>query len=1021
MKIIRFLFFIFLVVGAFALVGSFLLLTPTGQTWVVQARLNHPEGLHGNVSSFWAFFGKLQIDDLRLERDGYVLTAPHVEAKVPVLRALVWRDLAFKTLTAKGWTLDLSHIPDPNAVNGAESPDANAGSPTPTSAENASAENQDNAASASANAAWKKAEFVFRGILDAWGFPIETSVDETELEGDVLLSGGPGNKPVQIHVKITGGGMRPGVEGRFQIVGGASMLNLQSDPLFVDVNADLRATPQDRGHWEKLSLSGNVKLKGGSFPDQLELAGSATATREKGAESYDLALSKNGRAVLSTRLMFPNGAHQISGDWKLDWQHDDSALLWADRAWPSVAAEGGGRIEIADTLRVAHVTGSVQTNTNNWEKWSPSLKDVPDVPLAVTLDLTANGSILHADRLKVALTGPKPAWSAELVGPIDIDWAAGTWTPTTAGQTDLAHLAVNQYQLSWLRGLAGDWHFARGVASGDFLVQASKDHLAIRTQTPLTATDVSLVHAYYIVEDGVDMSATISADYTADAWKIQCAPITVSRGGKTLATLTMNREKTAADKPVKLDLNWKADLTAVEKSSAGAADPMPVRSMEGNFSGRIDPTLRGDGAVNFVGVAPDQTLDVQFGISLGDKDTISLRAPVTLKWGDRKSEIVVEGNYAYTHEGHGLDATVSGSTVHLDQLEWLASHVSNLSQFDETPLSDTGLATPVWGDWFGNFTVNVNELEAGGHTFKEAGGTLTLTRDGLKLSYGRYVGADLLNIPVTGAISFQPDRKQRYSALGSIGARKIDAKPFFPPPKKDDDPVFEGKFSVETSLSAKGKDWPDLLAHVEKEYHLTSVGGLLRLLKVDVADAIPQPTSVVADSASTVGTAVGKVFGHHNMGSGEIRLPKHTQAVIDFTLDTREILYKEIDITATQGPDQDIHVSRIEMQADDEHLVGSGDLTYVPGQPLSTWPLHFDFKFGVRGDLIRSLRTAHLLSGEKDPAGYALINGDARFVGTLQKFDPTPWHDFLAAAATAKMPDEKGATAKTDSLTAPKK
>ncbi|HEY9154561.1 MAG TPA: hypothetical protein VIM69_05485, partial [Opitutaceae bacterium] len=206
------------------------------------------------------------------------------------------------------------------------------------------------------------------------------------------------------------------------------------------------------------------------------------------------------------------------------------------------------------------------------------------------------------------------------------------------------------------------------------------------------------------------------------------------------------------------------------------------------------------------------------------------------------------------------------------------------------------------------------------------------------------------------------------------------------------------------------------------EYHLTSTGGIVRLLKIDIADAIPQPKSMVSDSASSLGTAVGKVFGRRDFVSGEIKLPKHTQAVIDFTLDTSEVLYKEIEITAVQTADQNIHVSRIEMQADDEHLVGTGDLTYVAGQPIAAWPLQFDFKFGARGKLIDSLKTAHLLSGEKDSAGYELINGDAKFAGSLQKLDSSPWHDFLAAAATAKIPDEKDTPSKKNNdVAAPKK
>jgi hypothetical protein len=776
-----------------------------------------------------------------------------------------------------------------------------------------------------------------------------------------------------------------------------------------------------------LALSGEVDLKGGSFPDRLELTGSAQAMRQKnGGEIYALSLSRNGRSVLSAQLAYANGQHQLSGDWKLHWQHEDSALLWAGHPWPSLAAQGAGRIEIADTLRSAHVLGAAQTETKDLGKWYAPLQHFAGVSLEVTFDATEAGSSLHAEQLKLAFAGANPALSAQLVGPIDVDWLTGTWAPTRTGQSDLAQLAVNRYQLKWLSGLLGDWRFAQGEVSGNVWLKASKDQLSFHSAAPLEAKQIVFLRSENVVADHVDGAVSLSGEYTPDAWKIQYSPVTISRDGKTLLTFSVSREKTAADKPVQVEANWKADLAASQRTSApaaAAADPMPLRSVEGNFSGRVDPTLRGEGAANFVGTGADQTLNVQYGMSLGENDTVTLRAPISMVWGKRKSEIVVDGNYAHTREGHGLDATISGSTVHLDQLGWLTTHVANLARLDGSPAVPDEAATrqPFWQDWFGNFTVNINELETGGSVFKEVGGVLSLTNEGLKLNYGHYVGADLLNVPIKGELTFNADRAEPYEASGSIGVRHFDAKPFFPAPKPDHDPVFEGKFAIETTFSSRGKDWPELLAHAQKQYHLTSTSGIVRLLKVDVADAIPQPGSVVSDSATSVGNAVGKVFGRRGFGSGEIKLPRHTQAVIDFTLDTSEILYKEIEITATQGADENIHVNHIEMQGDDEHLVGKGDLTYVAGKPMAEWPLRFDFKFGARGKLIDSLAAAHLLSGEKDSAGYDLINGDAKLAGTIQNLDTRPWHDFLAAAATAKMADEKDAATKKNAAAASSK
>ena len=1037
-KLIRFLFFIFLLAGAFALVGAFLMMTPTGQTWVLQSRLSHPERVHGTVGSFWAFFGKLEIDDLHVEKNGWTLTVPRVDAKLPVLRACLWRNYKVKTFTAKGWTLDLSHWADAPADNPADATgSATESGPRAGAATKPATEETSSAASAGTGAraddpggdsGQKQASWIFRGVLDAWRLPANVSVESTELEGDVLVAGRVGEKPVQIHVKISGGGLRADAEGRFQIAAEASLLTLDRDPIFITGDGELRAQQRADRSWEKLSLNGKVNLKGGSFPDQLDVTTSLAASRKDQTEVYDIELAKNGRRVLGTQLDFKPGTHQVDGDWKLDWQYEDSALLWNDQPWPALAAAGDGRIEIADTLESTHVTGAIQSETRQLEKLAPAFKRIKKLALAWSLDVTVAGTKLHAERLGVALPGDHPPLALQLVGPLDIDWSAGTWAPTDAKQQDLAHLTVNHFPLNWLNGAFGEWHFTSGEASGEVLLQLSKDHLSAHTSTPLTAPGSHLLHGITTIEEGADIAAGISADYTASAWKLACSPLTLTRNGQTLLTLTIEREK-AAEKPEKINVAWNANLetfgaatesgAATATSSAAPVHALPFKHAEGNFAGSFDPTLRGDGTAAFTANAAANNVSAQFGLRLSDDGTVSLRAPIALGNEARKSELVVEGNYAHTREGHGLDATISGASVHLDQLTAFAKEIGQASELDTPRADGQANGLPFWKDWFGNWTLAFNELEVGGNKFKEAGGALSVTHDGVKLSYGHYVGPDLRDVPITGAISF--NSASGYDASGSIGSREFDAKPFFAVPKGDDDPQFEGKFVIETAFKSRGQDWDSLLAHAEKQYHLTSTGGILRLLKVDVADALTAPSTPVSDTVGTVGSAVGKVFGHRNLGSGAIHLAKHTQAVIDFTLDIGEIAYKEIQIDATQGIDQNIRVTHLEIQADEEHLVGTGDVRFVAGQPLALWPLQLDLKFGARGKLLGSLRTAHLLYDKKDSAGYELLNGDARFTGSLKKFDPSPWHDYLAAAATASIPDEKTPTSTKSTASAEQK
>jgi hypothetical protein len=95
------------------------------------------------------------------------------------------------------------------------------------------------------------------------------------------------------------------------------------------------------------------------------------------------------------------------------------------------------------------------------------------------------------------------------------------------------------------------------------------------------------------------------------------------------------------------------------------------------------------------------------------------------------------------------------------------------------------------------------------------------------------------------------------------------------------------------------------------------------------------------------------------------------------------------------------------MTAPDEHVKGSGMITYVKGLSISEEPLSVELQLGVRDVLTKLLSTAGLLSTGKDSLGYSLLRDPVRFGGTLAHIDGSQWHDLLAKAAAQKPPAEK--------------
>src|ERR1017187_5405429 len=322
------------------------------------------------------------------------------------------------------------------------------------------------------------------------------------------------------------------------------------------------------------------------------------------------------------------------------------------------------------------------------------------------------------------------------------------------------------------------------------------------------------------------------------------------------------------------------------------------------------------------------------------------------------------------------------------------------------PRAPAGARDPVpfWGDWTGHVTVAFDQLRTDEHNFSHVGGAFDIGRGSIRMKGGRG-GLDrhvLTN--VDGSISFDAAAEFPYSVKAAAALGEIDAAPLFPPPQPGGDPVFEGHFSIDGTLAGKGINLDDLVGRTQAEFRLTSKAGIVRLLRANVAESLPEAPATVSDTLGTVGHAVGSVFGirKESIGSAGSPLSKSADAVLNFTYQVSEIGCDEITVRATRGTDGTVRLADIEMTSPDEHLKGSGQITYVKGVPLFKQPLRLELEFGARGKVAELLSTAGLPSSRKDSLGYAMLNEPILFGGTLEYIDESRWYELLVKAATRK-------------------
>lgn len=1024
----RFFFRVLVVLAVLGLIA----LTPPFQSWCAQLALDHQPGFKGSVGSFWAVFGKAEIKDLSLESERGVFTAPLVEVSLPVLSALWHRQVAAKSLVAKGWTLDLRSAKDRAATAEPGPATAPAGGTGEAGETKTSVSGSPSTRSSAAVPVAEIAARGFQGFLNLWALPWDGAVDGLELEGDVLLSGPSAQEPIRVHLTAQGGGLSANHEGTLATTAEWVMLNAEKRPIAFTVQGSLVLGLKSLRVLDHFTLTSAVAVKGGTLTEPLAFTAQLSAARGPNGEERDtLDLQREHRSVANLLAQFSRERQRWTGTWKIDWADRELALVGGPRLLPARALTGEGEMDVDVGFQRLHAVGQAEAVVGELRALPPASGEVRPLILQSHFDLVHQGKSLQVDRLGLALIGFRPVATAEALQPFHIDESSGAIT-TANPQKEWLDGSLRELPLNWLSGLMGEFSFASGTLVGDFHVQAANGSFALRPKAAFTATGVSLEHQREIVARALDLSLTPRADYTPDGWQLQCAPLTVSQGGKRLLTLEGKRTPAGGEsRPAVFTGTWSADLDTLGAAIEipGLAS-IPAHSASGDLTATLGRTTKWESTLIFLGPEADHSVTLKLSANLEADRAIAFRAPIKIVQGSQVSEISASGTLTHTRTAHGIDLTLSAKSADLEHLRWFAAPLAAVGgarasgrAAASAPASNAGSGSearrpesakdrsPFWGDWRGHVALAFDELKVGDEHFKEVRGTVYLEPGSLRLTYGRYLLANGGLAPVEGTLAFDPAAEFPYDLKVTLAPYEVDAGPLFGAPAAGQDPYFHGRFSITSTVMGKGANLEDLIGRTQQGFHLKSSGGIVRLLKTSLSGALPPPpTSRSGDALETVSSAVGSLFGAKRMSfdSGRVHLAKNTESMLEFTYNVAEIGYKEITLNATRGVDRTLHISDLVMTGDEERITGSGQIAFVAGSPLEKQPLQAELQFSAKGRTAELLANAGLLSSQKDDQGYAAMSQTVHLAGTIEHLDTSQWHDLLAKAAVQKPEPAKG-------------
>ncbi len=568
---------------------------------------------------------------------------------------------------------------------------------------------------------------------------------------------------------------------------------------------------------------------------------------------------------------------------------------------------------------------------------------------------------------------------------------------------DLLQASLHALPLAWLAGLTGPVALAGGDASGECTVRAAGAGWALRGTQPFTAAGVSVARGERVLARGLDLSLALSGSYSSQGWQARAAPLTIASGGRRLGAIEAQASAVAgSDQPVALAGTWNADLEALAAQPAAAGRWIGGRTASGDFTASIAGATTLDAKLAASGRDPARAVAASLHVDLGADGSAAFHAPIKLTRGASVTELAADGTWT---PGEGLGRTevaLTGGTVALGDLGLLAAPLAAAGGGAAAAAGPD--RAPFWGAWTGQVTIGFDHLRALGHSFDDVGGTLTIDRGAIRLK-GARAGLPLKTLADgEGSITFDPAAAIPYRLAATATADKIDSARVLGAAAAGPDAAIEGRFAVVGRLDGEGANLADLARRTRAQLRITSASGIIRFLKTNVADAIPQVDSPVADTLGAVGTVFGAVLGRptHTAAEGKNPVSKNAEAVLDFTNQVAEIGCDQIAFTAVRGPGPAVRLEDISILAPDERLTGSGELGALPGRSLAAQPLRLELRLAARGRVADLLAAAGLLAPGKDEQGFRLLAQSIRLGGTLAQIDDRQWHDLLAAAATRK-------------------
>ncbi len=987
-----------LLIGAAAVlvllvVGVAVVLTPSFQTWQVQRALARQPGLHLTVGHVAVTPGRVLLFDVAYERDGVRVSAPRIEADLPVLPAVVSRRVYITDIQAKGWTIDASAL---------RRSAANARSVAAAGALPA-------AASGSAIASGPPPAETFSGLLPRLGLPFDLAIDRLNAAGEVRLPAGFG----QAQVTIIGGGLAAGHEAKFDVTAdaalpGATVKSLQTTGQVIAVMDSPRTFAR---------IGATIAATAAGTP--VALRADFAATRSAAGENYSLVIARPDRKLLEVEAQLPQTGRHLAGTWKLDVHDSDVARFALGRPLPTFTGVGEGTVDTDVTFTAVHIVGRIDAAVDRLAALGSKLAGIGAIHLAADLDVWQRGPVLSVSRLTVDVAGPdaravgapanagthRSVAKVRALQAFDFNPKTGDLHATDPAR-DLVGIALDGVPLAWARPFLEKLELSGSDIRGELVVTPRAGGLTVHTVSPLSVARLTVGRAGQPWLRDVDVSLNGSGDYTPDGWQAELAGMTAKSGESTVLLLDAKAGQLKGEgRTVKATGLISFDLAALAAQPVmGAA--IPLRHGEGTieFAGSFGPTQQIEAKVTLKHLAADPKvmsdalpdLSATVRADIAEDGHVAVNVPIVLQREGRQSDLSFIGSLGPLHSGRPFEAQVMSTRLVIDDVAplgaiWRATKPKALPSSDAT-------TPPPWAGWNGTVALQLKRVVySNSFEMSNVVGTVRITGGVLDFDHvhaGVGEGGDAL---VNGRVSFNPEQKQ-FAARADVALLDFNPAPLLRSVNPRQPPPIEGKFGVASHLNARAGRLELLPPAATGTFEMTSKSGTFRALRVDVGNLV-ENSGKLASWIASAGNAIAGLAGRKEDYD---EITSRSQAANELAKALSAIAYDQLNLVVTRDEALNSTVKEFALISPEFRLTGGGLAKHVAGKSIVDDEISLELQLRARGRPAELMKYLGVLEAKPDDLGYSTCTIPIKLTGTLANLDARDFSNRLIALAVEK-------------------